>query len=229
MHEHNEAAESAATFETPAATAIRDERRERWEARYREADRLWSLEPNPVLARVAAELAPGRALDLASGEGADAIWLASRGWRALGVDFAETAIERARAKADEHGVGERCEFVAADLAAWRPEAGAFDLVAVHYFHAADGLGTLGLLRELLPAAVAPGGTLLVVGHSAFPSWSGPARAGVTLPGPAETLESLELEAGEWEVVECGLEPRTVVSPEGVEEPRPDVVVRARRR
>jgi 2-polyprenyl-3-methyl-5-hydroxy-6-metoxy-1,4-benzoquinol methylase len=52
-----------------------------WDQRYAAAERVWSVEPNVWLAQVARDLPPGRALDLACGEGRNAVWLAERGWR----------------------------------------------------------------------------------------------------------------------------------------------------
>lgn len=204
------------------------ERRDRWEARYQDRDRLWSPNPNPVLTRVAQSLACGTALDIACGEGADAIWLAEQGWQVTGVDFASTAIARSREHAAERGVADATEFIVADLKRWRPTR-IYDLAAVHYFHATEHFGTQEILRELMPAAVAPRGSLLIVGHSAFPSWSEPARRGVTLPTPEETLANLHLESQGWDVVECGFAPHTATSPDGEVEDLPDVVVWAKRR
>ena len=72
-----------------------------WDDRYRERSRIWSGNPNRQLVAIAGDLPPGRALDVGCGEGADAVWLASRGWTVLGVDVSEVALERAR----EHSAG----------------------------------------------------------------------------------------------------------------------------
>src|SRR5690554_2454778 len=75
-----------------------------WDARYREADRLWSAEPNVFVVEEAADLAPGRALDLAAGEGRNAVWLARRGWNVEAVEFSTVAIARGREVARRAGV-----------------------------------------------------------------------------------------------------------------------------
>ena len=75
--------------------------REQWEARYADSDRIWSGRPNATLVGLVGSLTPGRALDLGAGEGADALWLASLGWRVTGLDLSETALGRARAAAAE--------------------------------------------------------------------------------------------------------------------------------
>ncbi len=134
--------------------------REDWDKRYASVENLWAVKPNRFLVAEVAGLKPGRALDLACGEGQNAIWLATLGWDVTGVDFSEVAIAKARARAERDGV--RAEFVCADLLGYEPAVGAFDLVLVLYLHIpADGR------RQVLAsaaAALAPGGTFVLVGH-----------------------------------------------------------------
>jgi SAM-dependent methyltransferase len=121
---------------------------------------LFGVEPNRFLVAEVADLPPGRALELACGSGRNAVWLAEQGWRVTGVDFSDVALEQARALAADRGV--EVEWVEGDVLEWEPPAGAFDLVAVLYLQLpADERGE-ALARAA--AAVAPGGTLLVVGH-----------------------------------------------------------------
>ena len=143
-----------------------------WNARYAERGLVWGAGPNRFLVAEAEPLEPGRALDVACGEGRNAIWLAERGWRATGVDFSEVAVDKARALAADRGV--EAEWLAADLLEWEPPRAAFDLVLVFY---------LQLVREQLEpvlrraaAAVAPGGTFLLVAHHSrniAEGWGGP--------------------------------------------------------
>ena len=105
---------------------------------------------------------PARHWTPGSGEGGDALWLAERGWHVTAVDFSTVALERAAAAAAARGLGERIEWVHADLGSWTPPEGSFDLVTAHYLHA-SWVDRSALFRRLA-AAVAPGGTLLVVGH-----------------------------------------------------------------
>src|SRR5918997_1941704 len=87
-----------------------------WDARYRERDgAMWSGRPNGRLVAEVASLAPGRALDVGCGEGADAIWLAQRGWTVTGVDVSAVALERAAQHAVDAGVGDRIEWRRVDL------------------------------------------------------------------------------------------------------------------
>src|SRR3954453_18258953 len=99
-----------------------------WNARYAEQELVWSAGPNRFLVSEVADLPPGRALDLACGEGRNAIWLAEQGWQVTGVDFPAVAIEKARAIAAKRGVD--VEFRVADLLAFEPPEQAYDLVLV---------------------------------------------------------------------------------------------------
>lgn len=139
-----------------------------WEARYRDTGRVWSGRPNELLVQEAGGLAPGTALDLGCGEGADAVWLASRGWRVTGVDISATALERAAGHADGAGVGDRVLWERHELGPSFPE-GSFDLVSAHYLQSPVALDQQAVLRAAA-RAVAPGGTLLVVMHAGWPSW-----------------------------------------------------------
>jgi SAM-dependent methyltransferase len=135
-----------------------------WEERYQSMPAVWSGRANPQLVAEVAELRPGRALDVGCGEGADAVWLAARGWQVTAVDISATAVERAARHAAEAGaaVADRIDWVRADLREQPPAADAYDLVSAQFMHL-----PVDQRRELfarLAAAVAVGGTLLIVGH-----------------------------------------------------------------
>lgn len=139
---------------------IRGMDRQTWDARYAATDTLWSFEPNRFLIREVESLPPGRALDLACGEGRNALWLAGRGWRVTAVDFSQVALDRGRGVAERRGL--EVEWIPADILTWTPPWRAFDLVAVFYVQLPGPQ-----LRPVLGRAadaVAPGGVLLVVGH-----------------------------------------------------------------
>ena len=156
-------AELAAADAARAVEARRAELFERpaWEERY-SGDRVWSGRVNPQLAAEAADLAPGRALDIGSGEGGDALWLAGQGWDVTAVDFADAALARTAEHADEAGVGDRVGTRRVDVRSFEPSGETWDLVSSQFMHLPDG-GMPDLVRRLA-SAVAPGGTLLVVGH-----------------------------------------------------------------
>ncbi|MGI3786380.1 MAG: FAD-dependent oxidoreductase [Janthinobacterium lividum] len=153
-------------IEEETAQAVAERRRTEafWDERYREG-RMHPREANPVLVEVASGLTPGRALDLGSGYGDDAVWLAGRGWRVLGIDVSGTAVAQSAEAAGRAGVAGQASFERHDLAMSFP-TGEFDLVTTHYLHAPDGLPRGEVLRRAA-AAVAPGGTLLVVGHASL--------------------------------------------------------------
>ncbi len=144
----------------PASSVRPGFAREDWDARYAQKELLWSAEPNRLCAAEVGRLPPRRALDLACGEGRNAIWLAERGWRVTGVDFSEVAIAKARALAESRGA--EVEWIVADVLDHEPEPCAFDLVAVLYLQ----LPRDEMLHAVRTAAgaVAPGGTLVVLGH-----------------------------------------------------------------
>ena len=134
--------------------------REDWNERYRGSDLLWSAEPNRFLVEEVESLAPGRALDIACGEGRNAVWLAQRGFGVDAVDFSDVALERARALATDRGV--EVSWIAGDVESYGPAPRAYDLVLLFYLHLPwqRMCGVLDRARD----ALRPGGTLLLVGH-----------------------------------------------------------------
>ena len=134
--------------------------REQWNEKYAGTELVWSATPNRFLVAEVEALPTGRALDLACGEGRNAVWLAERGWDVTGVDFADVALEKGRELAAARGV--EVEWVHADVTAYRPDPGAFDLVAILYLQVPEG--DRRAVVKAAAGAVAPGGTLLVVAH-----------------------------------------------------------------
>ncbi|MGZ3119205.1 class I SAM-dependent methyltransferase [Streptomyces sp. H62] len=197
-----------------------------WEARYRDADRVWSGRPNDLLVREASGLAPGTALDLGCGEGADAVWLAARGWRVTGVDISGTALERAAGHAADAGVGDRVAWERHELGRSFPD-GSFDLVSAHYLQSPVPLDQRTVLRDAA-RAVADGGTLLLVLHAGWPSWQTEPPFDAVFPTLDGVLAELALPDGEWTVDTKETVRRPSVSPEGVEGHRDDHVWRLRR-
>ncbi|WP_436327074.1 class I SAM-dependent methyltransferase [Brevibacterium sp. FAM 27836] len=149
-----------------------------WEERYSGSDDpVWSGSPNEALVALVGDMAPGRALDVGCGEGADVVWLSEHGWAATGIDLSTTAIDRARRAADDRGA--KADFAVADISTWAPKAasaedadrrGGFDLVTGFFLHT-----RLPDTREELLARVAehvaPGGALLLVSHATMPPWA----------------------------------------------------------
>jgi SAM-dependent methyltransferase len=195
--------------------------REDWNARYAQKELVWSAEPNRLFAAEVGGLAPGRALDLACGEGRNAVWLAERGWRVTGVDFSDVALAKAADLAASRGV--EVDWVVADVLEYEPEPRAYDLVAVLYLQLPHA--------ELLPAvreavnAVAPGGTLVVLAHDTTnltAGHGGPKDADVLY-----TAEDVVPELGGLMVERAEAVERTVSLPDA-EAVAIDAFVRARR-
>ncbi|WP_456826315.1 class I SAM-dependent methyltransferase [Cellulomonas sp. P5_E12] len=132
-----------------------------WDERYSAAERVWSGEPNGTLVAEVAGLTPGRALDVGCGEGADAVWLAGRGWTVTALDVSRVALDRAALHARDAGA--EVTWVHAGLVEAGLDAGSFDLVSAQY-PALLRTAAHDAERALL-AAVAPGGTLVVVHHA----------------------------------------------------------------
>jgi SAM-dependent methyltransferase len=177
--------------------------------------------PNAHLLAEAADMRPGRALDAGAGHGAETLWLAARGWRVTAVDFSTTALEHARSRAEGLGadLAERIEWVAADLATWVPPPARYDLVACLYVHVA---GSVPAMVRRLAAGVAPGGTLLLVGHRPTdPATGEPTPAAGQVQVSVDTALAA-LGPDRWEVVVAEDRPRAVAG-SGV-----DAVVHARR-
>ncbi len=136
------------------------DRRALWDERHAGRDPIESSEPDPTLVEVCTGLQPGRVLDLGSGDGRNAIWLARHGWRVTAVDFSTVAIERASARAA--AVGADVEWRREDLLAWRPDPATYDLVVLVFIHMP--IDERQRVYGGAAAAVAPGGLLLVVAH-----------------------------------------------------------------
>jgi SAM-dependent methyltransferase len=202
--------------------------RESYDELYRSTPAVWSGRANRQLVVEAAGLPPGRALDAGCGEGGDALWLAERGWRVTAVDFSPVALERAAAGARARGLEDRVEWVHADLDRWTPPEGRFDLVAAHYLHASwsDRARVFGRLA----AAVAPGGTLLVVGHQHGGAW-GHGHHHAHDPDVLYRAEEVAavLDPAEWEGVVTETRDRDPGAAERTGNPVPDTVLVARRR
>jgi trans-aconitate methyltransferase len=199
---------------------------EAWEFRYQEQPQRWSGRPNATLVDVVAPLAPGRAVDLGSGEGADAIWLARQGWTVLGVDISPTAVTRARGAAVEAGVDGHATFEAHDLSTWEPE-GEIDLVTASFFHSREDLPRTEILRRVA-GHVARGGHLAIVSHAAPPPWSEHAHHDELLLDADGEVAALDL-GDDWEVVLAEHRERAGTSPTGESAHLEDVAVLLRRR
>jgi SAM-dependent methyltransferase len=193
-------------------------RREDWDRRYAGVENLWSAKPNRFLVAEVEGLAPGRALDLACGEGQNAIWLAGVGWRVEGVDYSPVAIAKARARAARDGVD--AIFAEADLVEYEPDPAAYDLVLMLYLHLPAEEHRLVLARAA--QSLAPGGTLVLLGHDLLN-----ATEGVGGPSDASLLYTPDI-AGELPDLEIEKAERVFRDVAGADRPAIDCLVRARR-
>lgn len=191
--------------------AVRDPR-EFWDEFYGGDDPVWSGRVNVQLAEIAADLAPGRALDLGCGEGGDAIWLAEQGWQVVAVDVSANALQRARAAAQERQVISRIRFERHDLSTSFP-VGCFDLVSAQFLHSPVPLEREAVLRRAA-GAVAPGGLLLIVDHAAPPPGAGKDAHEHHFATVEEVLTSLHFDDSQWRRLRADSVGRDSVGPDG---------------
>ncbi|MFD8500598.1 class I SAM-dependent methyltransferase [Amycolatopsis sp. NPDC059657] len=191
-----------------------------WDRLYNESERRWSGRPNGALRVEVEDMTPGKALDLGCGEGGDAIWLASKGWKVTAVDISPVALARA---AEAAGPDSGIDWQQADPRVSPPPSRSFDLVSAQYFpvlHEEDHATIRGLLD-----AVAPGGTLLVVSHliegTPPEGWSGPDPREFYQPP-----EIAELLGDDWVIESHGNRARVDTPHDNPH--HADIVLRARR-
>lgn len=198
-----------------------------WETHYAGLDAQWGTAPNEVLVNLVTSLAvtPGTALDLGSGHGGDALWLASRGWNVTAVDVSATALSRVTAGAEALGLTDNVRTSRHDLAQTLP-AGSFDLVSACYFHTPVDIPRDQVLRQAA-RAVAPGGLLVIVEHASVAPWSWQVGEDVRFPTPAEVLDALELSA-DWHTEQCDAPQRSATGPHGQQATVTENVIAVRR-
>jgi 2-polyprenyl-3-methyl-5-hydroxy-6-metoxy-1,4-benzoquinol methylase len=201
---------------------VGDHDRRSWERRWAQAldrhgDRVAQRSPNDHLVAGVGELPPGRALDAGCGHGSETLWLAGHGWQVTAVDFAATALAQARSTAEEIGadVAGRIEWVEADLAGWEPVPGGYDLVLCLYVHVE---GSVEEMVRRMASGVAPGGTLLLVGHRPVdPNTGAPTAAAGQTQVSVEAARAA-LDPPEWDLRLAEERPRSAA----------DAVIRAQR-
>ncbi len=180
---------------------------EGWNHRYETAEYIWHAEPNRFVAEYLGDVTPGEAIDLAAGEGRNAVWLADRGWKVTAVDFSEVGLTKARRLADDRGV--EIETITADATTWEP-ASPVDLVVLAYLQLPSEVQRSVLRR--VADWVRPSGTVFVIAHdrsNVADGHGGPSAEDVCYDVERTTaaLEALEIDRAE--VVE-----RRVDTPDG---------------
>ena len=199
-----------------------------WDERYGSVEHLWSGEPNQRFVEKVADRTPGTALDVACGEGADAIWLAARGWQVTAVDVSPVALRRAAQHADAAGadVAARITWQQADVRSWDPAPAQFDLVSSQFMHLPSAVRAGA--HQRLAAAVRPGGMLLIIGHHPSDLHSGMPRP--DLPDLFFTAEdeAAALDPSQW-TVDASAPERIAATPHHGTATIRDAVLRAVRR
>jgi len=200
-----------------------------WNARYDTAELIWKGEPNQFLPPEVQGLTPGTALDLACGEGRNAVWLATQGWTVTGVDFSEVGVGKARKLAEEHNVSG--DWVVADVTTWNPPTPGFDLVVVFYLQLPADERQASMRTAV--RALAVGGTMLLVGHDLLnltEGHGGPQHPSVLLTAEdiLDDITAAEV-ATDFELVteKAGRVERVVMTDDG-ERTAIDTLVRVRR-
>lgn len=215
------------TFERKDSTRMMNEfDKDYWEDQWGPATsgRKRQLPVNPYLEAETALLPVGTVLDAGCGTGTEALWLAEQGWDVTAADISATALAEARARAATAGVGERVDWVETDLTRWEP-ARTWDLVVTNYAHAQ--IGQLPFYR-CIASWVAPGGTLLIVGHlhghhrDVHHGHDHPEGATATLDGITDLFGSPE-----WRI-DAAYEHTRTVRPGGSPVQLRDVIVRIHR-
>src|SRR3954451_11756976 len=135
-----------------------------WDERYAASELIWSATPNRFVEAELASLPPGRAVDLAAGEGRNALWLADRGWQVTAVDFSLAGLDKGRALQERHARGRDLDidWVHADVLTWEPGPVPYDLAVLAYLQLTADQRRTAVRRGF--TALRPGGTLFVVAH-----------------------------------------------------------------
>ena len=170
-----------------------------WDQRYSTSELIWTGKANQFVDAYLGELEPGTAIDLAAGEGRNAVWLAERGWTVTAVDFSQVGLDKAEQLAAHHGV--EITTVCADATTWRPDA-PVDLVVLSYLQLPSEQQRVVL--DHAATWLTPGGTLFVIAHdrsNVDHGWGGPPSAEVCYSVDATVAALGALDVTTAEVVE----------------------------
>jgi SAM-dependent methyltransferase len=180
-----------------------------WDERYAATELVWSATPNQFVAAELADLRPGRALDLATGEGRNALWLAERGWEVTAVDFSQVGLDKGRALQTQHPRGRdlHVDWVHGDALTYDPGPVSFDLALVAYLQLPADERRTAVRRAF--DCLTDGGTLLLVAHDSTNLTEG--TGGPQDPEVLYTAEEVlgDLDGERFDVVRAERVPRVV--------------------
>jgi SAM-dependent methyltransferase len=193
-----------------------------WDQRYADTDLVWSATPNQFVAAELADLQPGRAVDLAAGEGRNAIWLARRGWDVTAVDFSQVGLDKARTLAGDTAV----TWVCADATTWTAES-PYDLALLAYLQLSADQRHSAVRHAF--AALRVGGTLFVIAHDSTNLIDG--TGGPQDPAVLLTAEDVLADLGglDFDVIRAERVAREVPGPDEAVRTAYDALVRVVRR
>ncbi len=183
-----------------------------WDELYRTRGHRHRGEPHPSLVGALADAPPGTALELGSGDGTSAVWLATRGWTVTAVDVSQVALDLAAAHAAQAGVLSRVDLQRADVGEWTTTE-SFDLVAALFLHTPLELDCAAVLARLA-AQTRKDGVLLSVGHYTLPPWAWDPEDTDGLPSASQLASALGTQDPEWRTVFADERPRTVTDRDG---------------
>jgi SAM-dependent methyltransferase len=180
-----------------------------WDERYAATELVWSATPNQFVAAELADLRPGRALDLATGEGRNALWLAERGWEVTAVDFSQVGLDKGRTLQTQHPRGRdlHVDWVHDDALTYDPGPVSFDLALVAYLQLPADERRTAVRRAF--DCLTDGGTLLLVAHDSTNLTEG--TGGPQDPEVLYTAEEVlgDLDGERFDVVRAERVPRVV--------------------
>lgn len=183
-----------------------------WNDLYSSRPAATTPQPNVRLTEIVANLPAGDALDLGCGNGGDALWLASQGWRVTATDVSTVAVERLATLAGARGLANQVVTVQCDLSGSFPP-GQFDLISAQYLHTPLDLDRAPTLRSAAHA-LRPQGRLLVVDHGSIAPWSWNQDPSVRFPSPQEVAENIGLDSATWTVERADTPRRIATGPDG---------------
>jgi len=179
--------------------------RELWNRRYAQKEFVWTVNPNQFLVAESKGLSPGRALDIGTGEGRNAVWLAKLGWQVSAIDFSDVGISKGEKLAASESVS--ITWLCADASQYQPSQNSFDLIVMLYFHIPRALQRKVIRNSL--ASLAVGGHFLYVGHDLSNIEHG--QGGPQDPDVLSTPADIEEDLLDCEIIKSEVVQRPVTS------------------